>query len=133
MINLLPNVDGYTDSEGKWICLEDSLEMKVSFEYKVIPSVSKDTKLFSEKLTTGAYFLMKHDFNTEDSHSIKFEFDDSQVVPDITVFKIVGSKLEKVEKTCESYEYELSKGDSCYILIKITTGGTGGMTIQHMG
>ena len=131
-INLLPNVDGYTDSEGKWICLEDSLEMNVSFEYKVIPSVSKNTKLFSEKLTTGAYFLMKYDFNSDDSSSIKFEFDDLQVVPDLSVFKIVNSVLVKVEKLDESYEYTLSKGDSCYILIKITTGGTGGMTISEM-
>lgn len=134
MINLLPNVDGYTDSEGKWICLEDLLEMKVSFEYKVIPSVLKDTKLFSEKLTTGAYFLMKHDFNTEDSHSIKFEFDDSQVVPDITVFKIIDGNLVKVDKNeGEFYDYSLDEDDSCYIRIKITTGGTGGMTISHMG
>ena len=133
-INLLPNVEGYTDEKGKWICLEDLLEMKVSFEYKVIPSVLKDTKLFSEKLTTGAYFLMKHDFNTEDSHSIKFEFDDSQVVPDITVFKIIDGNLVKVDKNeGEFYDYSLDEDDSCYIRIKITTGGTGGMTIWHMG
>lgn len=132
-INFIPNVAGYTDSEGKWICKEDNLEMKVSVNYTDIPEVSYNTRLLGVELKANDYFLMRHTINDDECSAILFEFEDLNLKTNISVFKINGSNLVDIPEDEKYHYYNISNDESCYIVIRVVTDGAGGMTIRHMG
>ena len=136
-IDLLPNVEEYTDGESKWICKEDELKINIEVEAPIegfIEASSSDSveKYFEGKLQTGEYLLMKYTLNEEGS-SIELEFDEG-ITADIRVFSIKGNVLheeEKIDNPKTSFPcYPLGEDESCYILMKVTNGGVGGMKVS---
>ena len=126
--DLIPNIEGFTDESGKWIYegTEITLKLMVVDDTKTI----KDGKeVLTGELVKDAYIVVKF-VASEGSWTLNFGSD--TIVADIGVYTVEESGLSE-NQWDTNHEFYTSGDDVCYIAIKVTTGISGGMTIENLG
>ena len=125
--DLIPNVEGLTDEDGKWIYegTEITLKLMVVDDTK---TVEDGKTVLTGKLVKDAYIVVKF-VASEGSWTLNFGSD--TIVADIGVYIVGESGLS--ENQWDTTREFYTSDDVCYIAIRVTTGISGGMTIENNG
>ena len=130
-INLLKNVDGYTDENGYWICEQQNvnLTLKVT-ETTDVAEANQD--LFEDGLVKAGYALVKYTHSAEDSASMNVELTEGATgTIETHVYGFVDGRF--TELTLNGGSYDVEKGQTYYIVVFVKTAGTGNAQIVLMG
>ncbi len=128
--DLIPNIEGYTDENGAWIYEGTEITLSLAINDNT-ETVECDKTILAGKLVDGAYIVANFSSNAECSY--KMHFEDEAIVTDIGVFSFGETGLTQITLD-EGYEFYLnSYVDVCYIVIRVNTGISGGLTIEKIG
>lgn len=128
-IDLIKNVEGLTDEDGKWIYEESEITLKLMINASDYETVPSEEKLYEGKLVNNAYIIMKF-ISSEGIWTLNFD--------SITIVSYIGVYIVTEEGLSENqwdsnHEFYTSSDEVLYIVIKVMNGVTGGVTINNMG
>ncbi len=130
-INLLKNVDGYTDENGYWICEQQNVNLTLKVT-ETTDVAEKNQDLFEDGLVKAGYALVKYTHNAEDSTSINLELTEGATgTIETHVYGFVDGRF--TELTLNGGGYDVEKGQTYYIVVFVKTAGTGNAQIVLMG
>ncbi len=126
--DLIPNIEGFTDENGKWIYEGTEITLRLAVDAK-IETVEFDKEALTGKLVNGAYIVVKF---TPGEGGYKLNFSEETIKADIGIFSVGETGLTEVTLD-KNREFYMSGDDIYYIAIKVTAGISGGMTIESTG
>ena len=126
--NLIKNVEGYTDSEGRWICLTPSVTLEMVLEFEdtdVFDTDQEHQTIGAGKLTTGSIYIFKVNTNSPDK-AVKIIYGSLRV--NIRVFNAEDQGNGNDSYEGQELEYDAKNGDSymgpVYFYVEVLEGSS---------
>lgn len=121
--NLLKNVKGYTDEQGRWICKDSSVTLEMVLAFDDVDEINEfDINFGSGKLTTNSIYVFKFT-NTSSDYAIRLNYGSLNV--NINVYNADGQ--DEQEEGLE-LEYNKVEGSSynnpVYFYVEVLEGSS---------
>lgn len=126
-IDLLKNVEGYTDSNGYWICEQQSVELTLTVE-ETTDVATINQNLFENGLVSAGYALVKYTHNDDDGSALSVVVTEGTGTIETHVYGFVGSQFK--ELTLNGGGYDMEDGQTYYIVVFVKAAGTGNAQIS---
>lgn len=125
IFNLLPNIEGFTDENGSWIYQKEEISLTLVITASDVERVINNKKAFDGKLKTDTYLVGL--YSQSGGGEVELIIDDENAQLEIGIFcvepdgSLSNNYYDKEYMYLEAYDY--------YVVIRVISGGTGGITI----
>ncbi len=128
--DLLKNISGYTDKQGRWICSYSSVNLEIALTLESVDVANMEGEAFgSGKLTNGSIYVFRADYASSD-YIVKLNFGSLKLK--ITVYNSEDNANGEDEGVDMDYSAEdgANYSDSVYFYVEVLDGGSSTATLS---